>query len=66
MATKDIARLEARIDHLAEKIVALTTRLDSHLDNHHGRISQVKTSGMTAILATLVMALWELVRHFYL
>ena len=62
--TKELARLEGRIDHLVEKIERLTIRLDSHLDNHHGRVSQIKTSSVTAIIAALVAVAYELIRRF--
>ena len=64
MATKDVARLEARIDHLAEKIDALTLRMDQHLDGHHGRVSAVKNSGMTAIVAAVVVTIGEVLRRW--
>ena len=66
MATKDTARLEARIDKLAGKIDALTLRIDAHLDNHHGPRSNLKLGGTTAIVASLVTAGWEVARRFLL
>ena len=61
--TNDFARLDKRIDHLAERIDALVARLDAHLGNHHGPASRLRLSGAPAIVAALVMGVWEAVRQ---
>ena len=66
MNTRDIARLDARIDRLAEHITELLVRLDNHLDNHHGPASRIKQSGLTAIVAALLLGAWEVVRQLVL
>lgn len=66
MTNRDIARLDARIDKLAEHITDLLIRLDTHLDNHHGTASRLKLSGTTAIAAAIVMGVWEAVRQLVL
>ena len=62
MANRDIARLDARVDKLAERINDLILRFDEHIGNHHGVVSRIKLSGATAIVAALVMGVWEAVR----
>ena len=63
---KDIARLDVRIDRLAERVEYLITRLDEHISNHHGAASRIKLSGATAIVAALVMGIWEAIRQLVL
>lgn len=69
-STKEIARLEGRIDRLAEKIDYLTTRMDEHIDtihshesNHHGRSTEIKRGSASAIIAALVVAILEAVQR---
>ena len=63
---KDIARLDVRIDRLAERVEYLIIRLDDHISNHHGAVSRLKLSGTTAIVAAIVMGVWEAIRQLVL
>ena len=63
MANRDIARLDARVDKLAERINDLILRFDEHIGNHHGAASRLKQSGVTAIVAALLLGVWEAVRQ---
>ena len=75
MASKDIARLDARIDGLSEQLDSMTTRLDTHIDrwqlherNHHGRASTARKGGMIGVIAAaLAVAIevgWQLLQRF--
>ena len=66
MANRDIARLDARVDKLAERINDLVLRFDDHFGNHHGPASRIKLSGATAIVAALLLGVWEAVRQLVL
>ena len=71
MATKDIARLDARIDGLSDRLDGFVARLDTHIDrwqlherNHHGRASTARKGGMigviAAALAVVIEVAWQL------
>mgnify|MGYP001558532051 CR=1 FL=1 len=65
-SSSELARLEGRIDRLADKVDHLTERVDLHLDNHHGRVSRLKTGGVTAISAAVIVFLVELAQRLWL
>ena len=70
MTNKDLARLEARIDALRSDFAALMGRFDAHVDNlhynhltnHHGPATRLRLNGATAIIAAIVLGVWEAVR----
>lgn len=75
MSTKDIARLDARIDGLSDRLDGIVMRLDTHIDrwqqherNHHGRASTARKGGMigmiAAALAVAIEVGWQLVQRF--
>ena len=66
MNSKDIARLDARIDKLTDRIGSLIDRLDTHISNHHGRHSIMRQGGAFAALAALITFGWELFQKFAL
>lgn len=75
MASKDITRLDARIDGLTDRLDGVVERLDTHIDrwqlhesNHHGRASTARKGGMigviAAALAVLIETGWQLLQRF--
>mgnify|MGYP001572792288 CR=1 FL=1 len=68
MNSKDVARLDLRIDALSERIDSLIGRLDEHIDrwrtheqNHHGRGSVARKGGMIGVIAAALALAAELV-----
>ena len=74
MSTKDIARLDARIDGLSDRLDGIVMRLDTHIDrwqqherNHHGHASTARKGGMigviAAALAVVIQLVWQVVQR---
>ena len=64
MANKDIARLDARIDHLEERVSSLIDRFDGHFGNHHGSWSFWRQNTLAATLGACLVFIVEIVRQF--
>ena len=65
MATKDIARLDARIDHIVDTVQQVVARLDQHIDTTEShRRNWIQHRGTVfGALGPILVGLFELLRH---
>lgn len=67
MPTTDrLTALELRVDELIGAVNALRERFDTHVDNHHSRVSTMKLGGMVGGILSLLYAAVEILRRFVL
>jgi hypothetical protein len=57
-------RIDRRLEAIEERVQLLDERLSKHETNHHGAVSVAKQGGMSALLASLLLALSEILRRF--